>query len=385
MSGRTVKAGEQATSLRYRMMELAGSMDDVISLGRGDPDLDTPPNLWKSALNHIARVPASCSVRGDARLREAIAQRLATEKGLAADSEREILITNGAQEGLFLCMLALLDPGDVVATPDPRYSSYDQAIGAAGGTLVQIPTGAGRDFALKAQDLAAHAADAKVLVFVNPSNPTGAFVDPDGTRAIARVACERDLIVIADEIYEDLVYDGQRLLSLATCEGMRERTITLSGFSKSYAMTGFRVGYLVGDAEFIDAVESVKSVTSGPCPIFSQYTALAALEQEHDTRPAFLEIYARRRERMMSGLSALGIPHGHMGGGLFMWADVSPFGIDAERFCYELLESTGVLMFPGNSFGERWTQWVRISLLAPEDKIAEAVERMHAYVNTLTS
>ncbi len=383
MSNKTVRAGEQATSLRYRMMELAASMSNVIPLGRGDPDLDTPRHVWERALDKMTRVPSSVPVRGLPSLRAAIARRLAEEKRWDVDPAREIIITNGAQEGLFFSMMALVNPGDVVATPDPRYSSYDQAIGAAGGTLVEIPTGPDRDFQLQSDDVSAYAGDAKVLVFVNPSNPTGGFVSAEGTRALARVAQERDLIVIADEIYEDLVYDGQQILSLATCEGMRERTITLSGFSKSYAMTGFRVGYLVGDQAFIDAVECIKAAISGPCPLFSQQTALAAMEQERDTRGEFLEIYQRRRDVMMKGLNTLGIPYGHMGGGLFMWADVSRFGIGAERFCYELLKDSGVLMFPGTSFGDRWTDWVRISLLAPEDEIAQAVERMRVFVDTL--
>jgi aminotransferase len=380
---RVARAGEQATSLRYRMMELAASMDDVISLGRGDPDLDTPPAIWEEALEQMKHIPRSVPVRGMAELRHALASRYQAEKGLSFDPDREILITNGAQEGLFLAMLALVDPGDKVATPDPRYSSYDQAIGAAGGEILEIPTGANRNFELGAEDIRTYAAGAKVLVFVNPSNPTGAFADEAAVQALTHAARDTDLIVVADEIYEDLVYDGKRLLSFAACDGMRERTVTLSGFSKSYAMTGFRVGYLLGDFAFIDAVERLKAALSGPCPLFSQYAALAALEQEHDSRPAFLEIYGRRRQRMMAGLDALGIPYGHPGGGLFMWADVASFGLAAEEFCYRLLEETGVLMFPGGSFGERWKHWVRISLLAPEERIDAALERMQGFVTSL--
>jgi aspartate/methionine/tyrosine aminotransferase len=367
------------------MMELAASMDDVISLGRGDPDLDTPPAIWEGALERMKQLPRSVPVRGLAGLRHALARRYKAEKGVSFDPDREILITNGAQEGLFLAMLALVDPGDKVATPDPRYSSYDQAIGAAGGEIVEIPTGANRSFELGADDVRTHASGAKLLVFVNPSNPTGAFADAVAVQELAHAARDTDLIVVADEIYEDLVYDGKRLFSFAACDGMRGRTVTLSGFSKSYAMTGFRVGYLLGDAAFIDAVEELKTALSGPCPLFSQYAALAALEQERDSRPAFLEIYGRRRQRMMAGLDALGIPYGHPGGGLFMWADVARFGLAGDEFCYRLLEEVGVLMFPGGSFGERWRHWVRISLLAPEERIAAALERMQGFVTSLAS
>ncbi len=385
MTGDTVKKGEAATSLRYKMMELASSMDDVISLGRGDPDLDTPTDIWEGALRKMESRPDSTPVRGLNDLRQAIARRYSDEKGLSFDPDREILITNGGQEALFLSMLALVDPGDLVAMPDPRYSSYDQAIGAAGGTLVEIPTDADNNFVLQPEDVRSYAAGAKVLVLVNPSNPTGALVDADGSRSLAQELKGSDTIVISDEIYESIVYDNTKFLSLAACDGMRDRTITLSGFSKTYAMTGFRVGYLVGDPTFIDAVETLKANMSGPCPLFSQYSALSALEQEHDSRPEFLNIYSRRRACMMEGLDSLGIPYGFPGGGIFMWADVSRFGRDAEHFCYELLEKAGVLMFPGRSFGERWKNWVRISLLAPEEQIGNAFNRMSGFVTSLSS
>jgi aminotransferase len=369
MTNDTVKKGEAATSLRYKMMELAASMDDVISLGRGDPDLDTPSGIWEGALRRMESPAGSLPVRG----------------GLVFDPDREILVTNGGQEGLFLSMLALVDPGDRVATPDPRYSSYDQAIGAAGGKLIEIPTDLENNFVLQPEDVREYAAGAKVLVLVNPSNPTGAVVDADGSRAVAHELKDSDTIVISDEIYESIVYHGTEFISLAACDGMRERTITLSGFSKTYAMTGFRVGYLVGDPWFIDAVEALKASMSGPCPMFSQYAALSALEEERDSRIEFLEIYSRRRDKMMAGLDSFEIPYGYPGGGIFVWADVSRFGLDAEQFCYRLLEETGVLMFPGRSFGEKWKNWVRISLLAPEERIVRAFDRMSAFFASLSS
>ena len=381
-----LRKGEQGTSLRYRMMALARARSDVISLGRGDPDLDTPAPIIKGGLARFAaREPhdASDPVRGLRSLREGIAARYARERGLAVDPATEIAITNGAQEGLFLAMLALVDPGDRVACQDPRYSSYDQAIGVAGGEIVAIPTGGDRPFHLNGDDLRQQARDARVLVFVNPSNPTGSCVGPAGVRSIARAAAEIGLTVLSDEIYEDVVFGDEPFLSFLCADGARERSVVLSGFSKAYAMTGFRVGYLIGPPVFIDAVEALKSTTSGPCPSFSQYAALAALEAEPDPRPGFLAVYARRRRALMRGFARLGIPHGPHGGGLFMWADVSRWGMDAETFCYRLLDEEGVLMFPGNSFGERWRGWVRVSLLAPEARIHEAMDRIGDFTNGL--
>ena len=402
----SVRKGERATSLRYRMMALARTRENVISLGRGDPDLDTPPPIIEGGLarfaehghapgsagdpGHVADpgrapgpAPTPDPVRGLLSLREGIARRYAAERGVTVDPATEIAITNGAQEGLFLAMLALVDPGDRVACQDPRYSSYDQAIGVAGGDIVPIPTGGDHPFHLGADDLRIHARGAKILVFVNPSNPTGSCVGPEGVRKLARAAEDLDLVVLSDEIYEDVVFGDDPFLSFLVAGADRERTVVLSGFSKAYAMTGFRVGYLIGPPTFIDAVEALKSTISGPCPAFSQLTALAALGANPDPRRAYLEVYRRRRRALMDGFARMGIPHGPHGGGLFMWADVSRWGMDAETFCYRLLDEAGVLMFPGNSFGERWRSWVRVSLLAPEADIRKAMDRIGGFVGGL--
>ena len=386
----SLRKGEAATSLRYKMMALARERENVISLGRGDPDLHTQPAIVEDGLARFAGAMGTGMavwdegpVRGLHSLREGIARRYAREKGVEVDPATEIAITNGAQEGLFLAMLALVDPGDRVACQDPRYSSYDQAIGTAGGDIVPVPTGGDRPFELAGGELRQHAQGCKLLVVVNPSNPTGACVGPQGVRHLARAAADLDMVVVADEIYEDVVFREEPFLSLLAAEGARGRSVVLSGFSKAYAMTGFRVGYLVGPPAFIDAVEAIKSTTSGPCPAFSQYTALAALEADPDPRPQYRARYRRRRQALIDGFADLGVPHGPHGGGLFMWADVSRFGMDAETFCYRLLDEAGVLMFPGASFGERWRNWVRVSLLCPEARILESMQRIRTFARDL--
>lgn len=379
-----LRKGEQGTSLRYRMMALARTRGDVISLGRGDPDIDTSAEIVEGGLARFATAGAS-PVRGLASLRDGIARRYAREKGVELDPGSEIIVTNGAQEGLFLAVQALVDPGDRVACQDPRYSSYDQAIGVAGGEIVPVPTGGDRPFLLGGGELREHARGAGMLVFVNPSNPTGACVHGDGIETLAAAARDLDLIVLSDEIYEDIVFNEMPFRSFLAAEGARERTVVLSGFSKAYAMTGFRVGYLVGPPGFIDAVEALKSTTSGPCPVFSQCAALAALDAKPDPRPACLARYRARRRALIDGFGRMGIPHGPHGGGLFMWADISGFGLDAETFCYRLVDEAGVLMFPGNAFGRRWRGWVRVSLLAPEAHIRAAMERIERFVGGLVA
>jgi aminotransferase len=385
-----VESGQKATSLRYQMMDLAKTKKDVISLGRGDPDLHTQKEIIDGTMKYFSGSgkldshPRLESVRGLSDLRAKIADRFMDEKGIVVDPERELLITNGAQEGLFLALLALVDPGDKVACPDPRYTSYDQAIGACGGTIVSIPTQQeGRSFELKEEDLIEHASDAKLLVFVNPSNPTGACATAENVRNLAQVSKDLGMIVLSDEIYEDIVFENHKSLSFWGVSGARDHSVVLSGFSKSYAMTGFRVGFLVGPPSFIDAVSALKQTTSGPCPVFSQYAALAALEMEHDSRPQFLSRYEGRRQMLMNGFDRMGIPYAEHYGGLFLWADMTRFGIGAEEFCYRLLRDVGVLMFPGNSFGEGWKNWVRVSLLAPKKSIEEAIVRMAEFVEGL--
>jgi aminotransferase len=383
MSNQTARAGERATSIRYRMMELASQMEDVISLGRGDPDLDTPQEILDLVPPRAEYSAPRSPVQGLPELRRAVTHRYAEEQLLDLDPERCCLITNGAQEALFLAMLALVDPGDRVATHDPRYSSYDQAVGAAGGTLITIPTLPEHDFRLQPEAVREHAEGTKLLVFVNPNNPTSAHVEPAGVKAIAEVAREMDMLVVYDEIYGDFVYDGVSFQSMAACPLMQEWTVTIGGFSKTYAMTGFRVGYLIGEPPFIQAATALKAAISGPCPKFSQQAALAAMDVRPDPRPRFREIYDSRRKRMMAGLDAMGARYSHPGGGLFVWADLSSFGMETEEFCYRLLEQTGVLVFPGASFGRQWRSWVRISLLAPDDRIDEALARMERFVGGL--
>jgi aminotransferase len=376
---RPTSSGERATQARYNLMQLAAEMKDAIRLGAGDPDLHTPKEIVREATQLMAKKPGRVSTLGLDLLRNAIAETYRKEKQLEYDPDREILVTNGAQEGLFLTMLALVNPGGRVLVQDPRYSSYDQAVEAAGGGIVEVPTGSGHSFVLEPEDLRLKAEDKDILVFVSPNNPTAALVPPETVQGIAEVAREKDLLVVADEVYEGLVFDDAPVLSIAQCEDMRERTIILTSFSKTYAMTGFRVGYLIGPSHVIDALARLKQAVSGPTPLFSQYAALAALTGSQAGRKEILSIFTGRRKVMMEGLDSLEIPYGHPGAGFFVWADISRFGLPADQFCLRLLQEAKVLMFPGTSFGERWRDYVRISILESEERIAEAIERLRRF------
>jgi aminotransferase len=364
-------------------MQLAAGLEDVISFGAGDPDLSTPPEIIRTAVECMGADCEESPVRGLTSLREALATHYGGTKEVDLDPEEEILITNGAQEALFLSMLLLVNPGDRVLVPDPRYSSYDQAIEAAGGEIVAIPTGIDQKFELGAAALQNKTRGCKLLIHVNPANPTGALLSAEGVQELAALARSEDLLVVADEVYEGLVYDGAPFLSMIQCEGMGNRSVTLSSFSKTYAMTGFRVGYLIGPPKFIQAAARLKQITSGPCPVFSQYAGLAALTGSTEASAEIHRIFSGRRRAMMKGLDSLQIPYGHPGGTFFMWADISRFGLPSEEFCRRLLLERRVLFFPGTAFGQRWKLYVRISILQSEERIAEAIERVRNFIGSI--
>lgn len=369
------------TQLRYALMEMAAALPDVIALGRGDPDLPTPAHIIeaaKAAVRHGKTAPAP--VAGLLELRQAIAEKLVRENGLDVAAEN-VIVTTGGQEGLFLVMQTLLDPGDEILVPDPRYTSYDDAIFSAGGRMVMVPTDHEDAFNLRPEAVeAAITPCTKALLIVTPSNPTGGIVTEDRLRAIADVAIRHNLIVISDEIYEKFVYDDWRHFSIGSVPGMAERTITLNGFSKTYAMTGLRVGYAAAPANVVQAMARVKAVTTGPAATISQRAALAAVTGPVEPLLEFKRIYAERRRAMMDGLDAMGLDYSDPRGAFFLWTNSSSTGIHATELSYLLLKEGRVLIFPGTGFGENWGGYLRISLLQSTDKIREALVRMQPVI-----
>lgn len=370
------------TKLRYALMELAAQIPDVIALGRGDPDLDTPTFVIEEAQQAVAdgRADVPAPVAGLDKLRHAVAIKLQRENGIPVDDD-SIVITSGGQEGIFLVMQALIDPGDEVLVPDPRYSSYDQAIEQAGGKMVLVPTEPEDNFdLLPAAVEAAITPKTKALLIVSPNNPTSAVVSRESLEGIAEVAKKHDLIVISDEIYERYVYAPAEQVSMAGLPGMFERTITLGGVSKAYAMTGWRIGTIAAPPEFAQVLAGLKSVTTGHVSPASQWAALAALTGPQDVIARSREIYLRRRQVMMDGLDEMGFTYTQPQGAFFIYTNAASSGLSAFELSYLLLKEGHVLIFPGTAFGDRWADWLRISLLQPEEEIVEAVRRMKAVV-----
>ncbi len=364
------------TKLRYALMDLAKTIPDAIALGRGDPDLDTPAFIVEAAKKALARPLEISPILGLPALRAAVAHNAPRDHGiqLAADN---VLITTGGQEALFLVMSALLNPGDEILVPDPRYTSYDQAIEHTGAVSVSVPTYAKDGFDLDPAEVARHITPkTKALLLVSPSNPTGGILTPESARDLAELARKYNFAIVSDEIYGKFVWEPYRHASIAAEPGMLDHVIIISGFSKAYAMTGWRVGYVLAATEAIAAMAAIKAHTTGPVATLSQHAALAAAESDDSCVQKFRTIYAARRDLLGAGLTEMGLTYGEPRGGFFFWADSSGSGMRALELSYLILKHAKVLIFPGTAFGPAWSDYLRITTLQPTEVLQEAIARM---------
>lgn len=372
---------EEDGSFRTRMLEIASGLGNVIALGRGDPDFHTPAHVVeaaKAALDdnqHHYTGPT-----GLPQLRQAICDNLKAEYGLDYTAD-EIVVTAGVQESIMLCMLGLVHPGDEVLITSPRFTTYDTAVHLCGGVPIPVPTYQKDDFALDVAEIEKRITPkTRMFVLVSPNNPTGAVTPPDVIRQIADLAVKHDLLVIADEIYAKLIYPPHEHLSLATLPGMKERTITLNGFSKTYAMTGWRVGYMAAPADFVEKLTEPRHTLSINTCTVSQFAALAALTGPQDEMEATFRAYAERRAYLMAALSEAGLSYGAPGGAFYIYTNISATGMKAKPFCENLLRETGVMVFPGDMFGEPDSDFIRISYLQPLPVIEEAMARIKRFI-----
>jgi aminotransferase len=373
-SGRLENEG---TKQRYDLLERAETMSGVIALGRGDPDLPTPEHIVEAAKRAIDEgVDEDSDPGGLLELREAIREKLGRENGVVVEPDG-VVVTTGGQEGLFLLVQTILDPGDEIIVPDPRYTSYDVAIQMAGGVMVSVPTVEADGFDLHPRDVEkAITPRTKAILLVSPGNPTAGTITPTNLVGIAELARQHDLLVISDEIYEKLLYDGAEHLSIGSLPGMAERTITLNGFSKAYCMTGWRIGYLAGPPRIMRRVRELKALCSAAAPIVSQRAGIAALTGPQDAVEEYRLIYEGRRRIMLDALDRMGFTYGEPRGAFYIWVNASSVGMDSIDLSYKLLEEANVLAFPGTGFGEQWVDYMRIAYLAPEDELTEALTRM---------
>ena len=285
------------------------------------------------------------------------------------------------QEALLISILALVDPGDEVVLQAPRFNAFDHMVNLAGGRVVEVPTLEADDYAIRASAIRGALTErSKLLVIANPNNPTGGLTPRAELERIARLAVERDLVVLSDEIYEKLVFAGGEHVSLGACDGMRERTVTVNGFSKAYAMTGWRVGYLAAPTWLIEPAVEIKHTVSICTPPAMQRGALAALESGDEAVASMLAEYERRLDLVLRRLHDMGISYGRPGGGMYVYANISSTGLDAETFCLELLRRERVMVFPGTMFADPANRHIRITLLSPRAEIEEALTRTKRFI-----
>lgn len=360
-----------------RFFDIAATMDDVISLGIGEPDFTTPPAVIRAGIASLeAGETHYTSNSGIAELRVALAEHLERLYGLHYDPDKELLVTVGVSEALYLAFAATVDHGDEVIVPQPCFVAYNPEVVLAGGVPVNVRTRVQDDFQVLASDVEeALTPRTKAILLGYPNNPTGAVMTRERLLDIARLAEKHDLLVISDEIYDRLVY-GVEHICFATLPGMRERTILLGGFSKAYAMTGWRIGYAAAPAEVLGAMRKVHQYTIMSAPTTAQFGALEALKSGEQAVQEMRARYDRRRRLIVDGLNSIGLPCFEPKGAFYAFPSIAATGMTDEEFSERLIREERVACVPGSAFGACGAGHVRCSYATAYDKIEQALERM---------
>ncbi len=365
-----------------KFFDIAATMKDVISLGVGEPDFITPWTIRESCVYGLEQGYTSyTSNKGLLELREEIIRHHAEVDGLTGPTADDVLVTVGVSEALDIAMRAILGPGDEILIPEPCYVSYSACATLAGGIPVAVPSRIENEFRVTPEDLEAHITDrTKALLIGYPNNPTGAIMPREQLLKIADFARRHDLIVISDEIYGDLTYGDQPHTSFAALPGMAERTILLNGFSKAYAMTGWRIGYAIANPAIIAAMTKIHQYTILCAPITAQVAAIEALRRGEKYRLKMLTEYDRRRKFIYDGLNQLGLPAFEPKGAFYIFPDIRSTGLTSNDFAEQLLTAEHVALVPGTAFGSCGEGYVRCSYATSLDKIAEALNRIENFL-----
>jgi aminotransferase len=364
-----------------RFFDIAATMDDVLSLGIGEPDFVTPEPILEAGIRSLEQGATHyTSNSGLMELRTALAEHLEKRYGVTYDPVKEIVITVGVSEALYLAMTALLDPGDEVIIPTPCFVSYQAEAALAGGVPVELPTFAEDKFQLRPAALeAAISPRTKAVLIAYPNNPTGAVASRETLLALAGIADKHDLIVISDELYDQLVYEVPHVCFPAL-PGMWERTILLGGFSKNYAMTGWRIGFAAAPAGMLQGLLRVHQYTIMSAPTTAQAAAIVALKHGHKHVEEMRSEYNRRRKLIVSGLNDLGLPTIEPHGAFYAFPSIAASGMDDETFAQKLLEEERLAVVPGSGFGAGGEGYVRCSYATAYEKIEEALRRMERFM-----
>jgi aminotransferase len=376
-------AGLKPSGIR-KFFDIAATMKDVISLGIGEPDFASPPPVIEAGVRSIqAGDTHYTSNAGIKELRQALSAHLEMLYGVSYDPEKEIIITVGGSEALYLAATALMDPGDEMIIPTPCFVSYQAEALLAGGAAVEVPCRMENNFDIEPKEIeAAITPRTKAILLGFPNNPTGAVASRAKLLEVAKLAEKHDLVVISDEIYDRLVY-GQPHVCFPALPGMRPRTLLLGGFSKDYAMTGWRIGYACGPEALLQGLLRIHQYTVMCAPTMSQKAALAALQLGEEYVQEMAQEYDRRRKLIVSGLNQIGLPTFEPKGAFYAFPKVSVTGLDDETFSMRLLQEERVAAVPGNSFGAGGEGFVRCSYATSYEKIEEALRRIERFVKRL--
>lgn len=368
-----------------RFFDIAATMDNVISLGVGEPDFQTPWQIRKAGINSLEKGRTKyTSNKGQIELLKEISKYMDRKYNLKYDPKDEILVTVGGSEAIDAAIRALVNPGEEVIIPQPSYVCYEPIVRLAGGVPVIINTKAENDFKVTPSELKnAMSEKTKVLILPYPCNPTGAIMEREDLEALAEILKGTNIIVLSDEIYSELTFNGKAHTSPASIDGMRERTVTINGFSKAFSMTGWRLGFACGPKEIVSQILKIHQYAIMCAPTTSQYAAIEALKNCDEEVALMVKEYNMRRRLMVAGFNKIGLTCREPKGAFYAFPSIQSTGMTSEEFCEKLLEAKKVAVVPGTAFGESGEGFIRASYCYSVEHINEAIKRIGEFLDEL--
>ncbi|MEH7418132.1 aminotransferase [Neobacillus drentensis] len=366
-----------------KFFDLAASMEGVISLGVGEPDFTTPWSIREATILSLEQGYTSYTANaGLLELRQEITNYLNTRFGVDYNPKNQIIVTIGASQGIDLAFRAILNQGDEVLIVEPAFVSYGPLVAIAGGKPVPVSTSPENGFKVTPEQIeAAITPNTKAILLCSPNNPTGTMLTKNELIAIASIIKKHDLLVVSDEIYAELSYD-EEFCSIASIEGMYERTILINGFSKGFAMTGWRLGFLAGPLEFVEVMLKIHQYTTMCAPHMLQHGAIEALRNTYDEVISMRNSYRRRRNYMVQTLNKMGLDCHNPGGAFYVFPSIRATGLSSEQFAEELLMQEKVAVVPGHVFGESGEGYIRCSYAASMEHLQEALKRIQHFIES---
>lgn len=367
------------------MFDRANQMTGVISMGIGEPDMATPKSVRDAGKKALEQGLTHYTPNaGTMALREAVAERSSLRE-IGYDPAKEIIITNGGMGALSLLMAVILDPGDEVLIQDPQWLNYAAQVTYYGGVPVRVPTDAAHGFEMQPEDIERLITPrTKALIINTPNNPTGHVIGQETLKKIAEIACRRDILVISDEVYNTLLYDGAEGMSIAALPSMKRRTVVVNSFSKAYAMTGWRIGYAAGPEEIVDKMTKCQENFNACANAIGQYAAVYALSHPAEAE-TLRRVFQERREITLRGLEAIpGLVCDRPKGAFYVFPSIQKFGVNDSTFCNRLLVEQKVVCIPGSAFGTCGKGHIRIAYTTDQDSLKEALRRLSQFCAQLS-